>query len=63
MTINNDEIFHDEIIEEFRKHREEHAASFDYDIKRIIEDFQRLERESGREVVTRPPRRPRLSKT
>jgi hypothetical protein len=48
----------DEIIEEIRRHRMEHAASLEYDMKRIVEDLQRLERESGREVVTRTPRKP-----
>ena len=50
----------DEIVEEVRKYREAHAAAFDYDLKRIIEDFQRQERQSGREVVTRPARKPAL---
>jgi hypothetical protein len=48
----------DEIIDEVRKHREAHAASLDYDVKRITQDFQRRERESSREFVTRPPRKP-----
>ena len=48
----------DEIIDEVRRHREGHAASLDYDLKRITQDFQRQERESGREFITRPPLRP-----
>jgi len=48
----------DEIIDEIRRHREAHAASFDYDLKRIIRDLQEQERVSKRKVVTRPPRRP-----
>lgn len=48
----------DELIDEIRRHREAHAASLDYDLRRITEDFQRQERESGREVITRPPRKP-----
>ena len=48
----------DEIITEIRSHREEHAASFDFDIKRIVKDLQRLERESGTRTVTRLPRKP-----
>lgn len=51
-------IWTDEIIDEIRRHREAHAARFDFDLKRIAEDFQRQERESGREVITRPPRKP-----
>ncbi len=53
----------DEIVEEIRRHREAHAASLGYDLKRITQDLQREERESGREVVTRPPtRKPLLAR-
>ncbi len=48
----------DEIVEEIRRHREAHAASLDYDLKRITRDLQQQERESGRELVTRLPRLP-----
>ena len=48
----------DEIVEEFRRHRETHAASLDFDLKRITEDLQRQERESGTRVVKRPSRKP-----
>jgi hypothetical protein len=48
----------DEIVGEIRRHREAHAASLDYDVKRIMRDLQRQERESGRRVVTRPTRKP-----
>lgn len=48
----------DEIIEEIRRQREAHAASLDYDLKRITEDLQRQERESGKDVVTRARRKP-----
>lgn len=48
----------DEIVEEIRRYREAHAASLQYDLKRITEDLQRQERESGARVVTRPPRKP-----
>jgi len=48
----------DEIVEEIRRHREAHAASLDYDLKRITRDLQQQERQSGRNVVTRTPRKP-----
>jgi len=48
----------DEIIEEIRLHRETHAASLDYDLKRITEDLRRQERASKAEVVKRPHREP-----
>ena len=48
----------DEIVEEIRRHREAHAASLDYDLKRITEDLQRQEQESGAKVLIRSPRKP-----
>ena len=48
----------DEIVEEIRHRREAHAASLDYDLKRITEDLQRQERESRTSVVRRAPRKP-----
>ncbi len=48
----------DEIIEEIRRQREAHAASLDYDLKRIPRDLQQQEQESRRRVVTRPPKLP-----
>jgi len=47
----------DPILEEIWKARDEHARRFDYDIKRICEDLRRIEKESGRRVVTRMPKR------
>ena len=52
---------HDEIIEEIRRRREAHAASFGFDIARIAEDLRRLEKENGRIVVNRKPRKPRTT--
>lgn len=48
----------DEIIEDIRRQREAHAASLDYDLKRITRDLQQQERESGLDVVTRASRKP-----
>jgi hypothetical protein len=42
----------DEIIEEIRKLREEHAAQFDYNIRAIIDSLKKQEQESGRTVVS-----------
>jgi hypothetical protein len=50
--------FDDEIVEEIRRRREAHAESLGYDLKRITEDLQRQERESGTSVVSRRPRTP-----
>jgi hypothetical protein len=47
----------DPIVNEVRKVRDEHAASFNYQLSAIIDDIRRLERESGRKYVNYPPRR------
>jgi len=41
----------DEILDEIRKIREEHAKSFDYDLDAMFVDWQKKQSESGREVV------------
>ncbi|MBI4880536.1 MAG: hypothetical protein HY812_12880 [Planctomycetes bacterium] len=48
----------DEIVEEIRRRREAHAASFGYDFDGIVKDLQRQERESGVALGERPPRTP-----
>lgn len=50
----------DEIVEEIRRRRQAHAQSLGYDLKRITEDLQRQERESGARVTQRPPRKPQV---
>jgi len=47
----------DDIVKEIRLRRQAHAESLDYDLRRITEDLQRQERESGAKVVKRPPRK------
>lgn len=47
----------DPIVEEFRGYREAFAAEFGHDLKRIVAEIQRQERESGRTFVDRRPRR------
>jgi hypothetical protein len=48
----------DEIIAEIRRRREAHAASFDFDLKRIREALRKEEVASGVRVVLRSPRAP-----
>lgn len=48
---------YDPIVEEIRRRREAHAHSLGYDLKRITEDLQQRERESGAVVVDREPRK------
>jgi hypothetical protein len=50
----------DPIVEEVRKAREEHAAKFDYDPRRIFQDIKEEEQKSGRIAVSLPPKRPVL---
>ncbi len=45
-------MWEDPIVAEIRQIREESAAKFNYDLKAIVQDIQRQERESGREYVT-----------
>ena len=52
----------DEIVEEVRKAREEYAAKFNHDIDAIYKDIKRREAESGREFVSFPPRKPKMSR-
>lgn len=43
----------DPILEEIWKARDEHARRFNYDLKKICADLRRIEKQSGRRVVTR----------
>jgi len=47
----------DPIVEEVRKHRQAHAARFNYDLAAIFADLIEREKNSSRPVVNRPPRR------
>jgi hypothetical protein len=47
----------DPILDEIWKARDEHARRFGYDMKKICADLKRIEKQSGRRVVTRKPRR------
>lgn len=46
----------DEIVEEIRRIREEHAAAHGYDLARIVADLRTQERSSGAAVVTLEPK-------
>ena len=52
----------DPIVEEVRRIREELAARFGYNVRAIAEDARKRERESGRKVISRPPKRPAVSR-
>jgi hypothetical protein len=44
-------MFHDEIVEEIHRIREEYSRSFNHDLKAIFADLQKQQAESGREVA------------
>lgn len=50
-------MFRDPIVEEVRKAREEYAKQFNFNLRDIIADLQRRQRESGRKTVSFPPKR------
>lgn len=50
-------MWHSEILEELHRIREEHAKSFNYDIKAICEDWRRKQAQSGMPFVTLTPAR------
>ena len=47
----------DEIVEEVRRARHEHAAKFGNDLAAIFADLREKMRKSGRKIVSLPPRR------
>ena len=53
----------DNIVEQTRKVREQHAAKFNYDLAAIFKDIKEQELRSGRQVTVLPPKKAvRLSK-
>ena len=46
----------DPIVDEVRRYRMEHTRKFGGDLNLICEDLRRIQRESGCEVVRRPPK-------
>lgn len=52
-------MFEDPIVAEVRSARQEHAARFGYDLKRMAEDLRRRQALSGRKVVSFSPKRPK----
>lgn len=51
-------MWQDPIVKETRKLREQYAAQFDHDTDKIFEDIFRRQAESGRKLVSFPPRKP-----
>lgn len=42
----------DEVVEEVRKARQEHAAQWNYDLKAMLADARKRQAQSGRKVVS-----------
>ncbi len=54
-------MYKDLIVQEIRDLRDQHAAQFEFDPKRILADIEQLDRQAqaqGRRYVRFPPRRP-----
>jgi len=47
----------DPIVEEIRKHRDNHAKKFNYDLNAICADFMERQKNSGHRLVRLKPRR------
>ncbi len=50
-------MYHDPIVDEVRKAREEYAKRFNFNLRDMVADLQRRQRESGRKTVSFPPKR------
>lgn len=50
-------MWQNEILEEIYQIREEHAKSFNYDMDAMFTDWRRKQAESGRQIVSLPPKR------
>ena len=49
-------MFKDPIVAEVRAARQQHAARFNYDLRKIAEDLRQKQEQSGRKVVSYPPK-------
>lgn len=48
--------WHDPIVEEIRRYREEYAKKFDYDLEKIYLDLRKRQEETGGPVVSFSPK-------
>lgn len=53
---NTEDIINDPIVAEVRKAREAHARKFNYDLRAIVQDLKKYERQGEREVVSFSPK-------
>ena len=55
-------MWRDQIIEELHEIREDYARKFNFDIHAICRDIQEKQAQSGRKVISFPPRSPVLQR-
>ncbi len=48
-------MYTDPIIDQIRKYREAYAERFKYDVKAMVEDLRKRQKDSGRPTVSREP--------
>ena len=56
-------MFKDPIVEKIRAIRQQHAARFGYDLKKIAEDLRKKQERSGRKAVSFPSKPARRKAT
>jgi len=54
-------MWQDPLVEEIRRHREEYAARFNYDIRALCREAREPQKNSQRRTVSRPPKRVTLA--
>lgn len=55
-------MWRDPIVEEVRAIREAYAREFNYDLRAIHRDLQKLQEESGLKTISFSPKRPKVTK-
>jgi hypothetical protein len=55
-------MWHDPVLAEIDKYREDYAKSFDYNLHRMVEDLAKKQFASGRKVISTPINTQRVEK-
>ncbi|MBL0731652.1 MAG: hypothetical protein JJW03_02200 [Desulfosarcina sp.] len=56
-------MFRDNIVEEIRKNRQEHAAKFNFDIRKIVKELNKQQLDNRRKTISFPSKKPIFQKT
>lgn len=51
----------DPIVDEVRQVRDEYSKKFEYDLDSICRDLQKKQERPGKQIVSFPPKRPRVT--